>query len=123
MAQSVRSASSVLFMPARNGCNAARAAIGSMSLFVFIGVSAFFPEETCLTKFVFLFPDDEHRARSGTHDPLRGPPGASMFAPCVTVGGDNDQIDIGFFRDVDDFVGRDSSPNLASDAFFEAVPR
>ena len=70
-----------------------------------------------LTEFVLLFADDEHRARSGTHDPLRGAPDAEMFPARITVGREHNQIHVHFLRGFDDFMRRKAPTNLPARPF------
>src|SRR6476469_4613323 len=65
-----------------------------------------------LTKFVLLLTDDEHRARSGTHDPLRGAPDAEMFPAGVAVGRDHDEVYVGLPRGFDDLMRGNAGPDF-----------
>src|ERR1700731_3257574 len=110
IAQSVNNASCVGFIPARNGWSATRVAIGSSSVFlvfvggsssVFIGSPGYFFSSN---EFVFFLTGYEHGTRRGSHHSLGGAADRKMFPAGVTVGGDNDKIDIARFGRFHDFM-------------------
>ena len=59
-----------------------------------------------LTKLMFFFANDEHRTGRRSHHALRRAADAKMFPTGVSVRGDHDQIDIGFFGRFDNLMRR-----------------
>src|SRR4051812_40781270 len=95
IAQSLSRARWGLRIPARNGWSATRVNIGSDSVFILrerFGAFRYF----WLTKFMFLFPDDDDGAGSGAHHAFRSAADAEMFLTRVSVGRDHNQVDVRF---------------------------